>query len=186
MIITDKDFTFKEVRNMPIEKIEQPNIIYINDELRLRKFDNNYSFALTWYQDAETVKLVDGLDAKIYDYSTLKRMYEYLNNIGELYFIEILDNNEFKPIGDVTFWKEDMPIIIGDKKYRGKGIGKKVIKTLIKRARDLGYEEIRVREIYKYNIASQKLFESVGFKKSKETANGFSYTLSLDKCDKNR
>lgn len=140
---------------MSIENIEQPNIVHINNELRLRKFDNNYSFAFEWYQDEETVKLVDGLDAEKYDYNKLKKMYEYLDNIGELYFIEVLDNDEFIPIGDVTFWKEDMPIVIGDKKYRGKGIGKKVIKALIKRAMNLGYHEIKVREIYKYNIASQ-------------------------------
>ncbi len=29
------------------------------------------------------------------------------------------------PIGDVTFSQEDMPIVIGDKAYRGKGIGEK-------------------------------------------------------------
>lgn len=88
---------------MPIFGIQQPEIINITSELRLRKFDNKYSFALAWYQDGETVKLVDGLDAEKYDSDTLKRMYEYLNNIGELYFIEILENNKFLPIGDVTF-----------------------------------------------------------------------------------
>lgn len=164
---------------MPIKDINQPEIINIDLYLRLRKFDNKFSFAFNWYQDEDTVKLVDGLNAKKYDFNTLKRMYEYLNNVGELYFIEILKNNEFKPIGDVTFWKEDMPIVIGDKNYRGKGIGKKVIEALIERAKELGYQELKVREIYTFNIASQRLFESVGFKKSGNTANGYSYTLSI-------
>jgi RimJ/RimL family protein N-acetyltransferase len=162
---------------MPIKDIQQPEIININDELRLRKFDNNYSFAFDWYQDEATVKLVDGLEAKKYDFSKLKRMYEYLDNIGELYFIEILDKNEFKPVGDVTFWKDDMPIVIGDKNCRGKGLGKKVITVLIDRAKELGLTELKVREIYTYNTASQKLFESVGFKKIGETQTGFSYEL---------
>lgn len=52
-------------------------------------------------------------------------MYRYLDAHGELYFIEILDKGRFTPIGDVTFWQEDMPIIIGDSRYRGRGIGKK-------------------------------------------------------------
>lgn len=164
---------------MPIENINQPEIINIDSNLRLRKFDNKFSFAFNWYQDEDTVKLVDGLNAKKYDFNTLKSMYQYLNNVGELYFIEILENNEFIPIGDVTFWKDDMPIVIGDKNYRNKGIGKKVIEALIGRAKELGYQEIKVREIYTYNIASQRLFESVGFKKSGNTANGFSYTLSI-------
>lgn len=164
---------------MPIENIHQPEIIDINTRLRLRKFDNKYSFALDWYQDEETVKLVDGLNGIKYDFAQLKRMYEYLNNIGELYFIEVLDNKKFIPIGDVTFWKDDMPIVIGDKNYRGKGIGKKVVKSLIQRAMKLGYKEIKVREIYTYNIGSQKLFESVGFEKAGCTKDGFSYVLSI-------
>jgi len=161
---------------MPIKDINQPEMINIESNLRLRKFDNKFSFAFDWYQDENTVKLVDGINAKKYDFNTLKSMYQYLNNVGELYFIEILENNEFIPIGDVTFWKNDMPIVIGDKNYRNKGIGKKVIEALIGRAKELGYQEIKVREIYTYNIASQRLFESVGFKKSGNTANGFSYT----------
>ncbi len=164
---------------MPIEKIQQPEIINIDTELRLRKFDNEYSFAYDWYQDEETIKLVDGIDSEKYDFNKLSRMYEYLNDRGELYYIEVLDKNRFVPIGDVTFSKEDMPIVIGDKNYQGKGIGKKVVKALIKRAEELGYKEIKVGEIYTYNIASQRLFESVGFRKSGNTANGFSYTLIL-------
>lgn len=164
---------------MPIENISQPKIINIDNELRLRKFDNNYSFAFDWYQDENTVKLVDGPDAELYDFSKLKRMYEYLNNIGELYFIEIIDNNIFKPVGDVTFWKDDMPIVIGDKNCRGKGIGKKVIKALIERAKELEFEELKVREIYSYNAASQRLFEGMGFMKSSNTKNGFSYSIKI-------
>ena len=164
---------------MPIKNVNQPEIITINTELRLRKFDNKYSFAFEWYQDEDTVKLVDGLNAEKYDSAKLKRMYEYLNNIGELYFIEILDNKKFMPIGDVTFWKDDMPIVIGNANYRGKGIGKQVVRALIQRAAELGYGEIKVREIYTYNIASQKLFESVGLKKTGCTKDGFSYTLTI-------
>lgn len=164
---------------MPIKNVNQPEIITINTELRLRKFDNKYSFAFEWYQDEDTVKLVDGLNAEKYDSAKLKRMYEYLNNIGELYFIEILDNKKFMPIGDVTFWKDDMPIVIGNANYRGKGIGKQVVRALIQRAAELSYGEIKVRDIYTYNIASQKLFESVGFKKTGCTKDGFSYTLTI-------
>jgi RimJ/RimL family protein N-acetyltransferase len=164
---------------MPIKNVNQPEIITINTELRLRKFDNKYSFAFEWYQDEDTVKLVDGLNARKYDFAKLKRMYEYLNNIGELYFIEVLDNKKFMPIGDVTFWKDDMPIVIGNADYRGKGIGRQVVRALIQRAAELGYREIKVREIYTYNIASQKLFESVGFKKNGRTRDGFSYTLTI-------
>ena len=47
---------------MPISGGVQPNVLVVDEELRLRKFDGNYDFAFDWYQDPETVKLVDGVD----------------------------------------------------------------------------------------------------------------------------
>ncbi len=115
------------------------------------------------------LKLVDGINYVKYDMNKLLKMYTYLDNVGELYFIEILENNIYIPIGDVTFCKDDMPIVIGDSSYRGKGIGKLVIQALIDRAKNLGYDDIFVREIYTYNVHSQNLFENVGFEKYNAT-----------------
>lgn len=168
--------TFNNINN---EKTNQPKYIDIDTDLRLRKFDGKFDFALEWYKDEETVKLVDGEDAELYDTDRLKRMYDYLNDKGELYFIEVNIGNEYTPIGDVTFWKEDMPIVIGNKNYWGKGIGYKVIKALIQRVKILDYDKIYVNEIYSYNIASQKIFEKAGFRKYKENKNGYSYILEL-------
>ena len=66
-------------------------MILINETLRLRRFDGNYDFAFEWYQDPETVLLVDG-KAELYSYETLTNMYNYLNDKGELYFIEVNEN----------------------------------------------------------------------------------------------
>lgn len=165
--------------NINDERTNQPKYIDIDADLRLRKFDGKFDFALAWYKDEETVKLVDGEDAELYDTDKLERMYNYLNNKGELYFIEVKEGNKYIPIGDVTFWKDDMPIVIGNKDYRGKGIGYKVIKALIQRAEILGFDEIYINEIYSYNIASQKTFEKAGFRKHKENKNGYSYILKL-------
>lgn len=164
---------------MEISKYTQPEYINIDETLRLRRFDNKYDFALSWYEDDETLKLVDGKDSTPYDIEKLTRMYKYLNNKGELYFIEIKEHSKYIPIGDVTFWQEDMPIVIGDKHYRGKGIGYKVIMALIQRAKMLGYDEIYVNEIYTYNIASQRTFEKAGFEKYKENSKGYSYKIKL-------
>ena len=147
---------------MPITGIEQLEILQIEETLRLRKFDGIYDFAFEWYQDEETVYLVDGMRKK-YSQETLKCMYEYLDKQGELYFIEVLEGDVFIPIGDVTFWQKDMPIVIGEKAYRGKGIAKKVIGALVQRGKSLGYTEVYVNEIYEFNIASRKCFESMGF-----------------------
>lgn len=109
---------------MPIDKINQPQIIYIDSKLRLRRFDDDYNFALQWYQDLKLVKLVDGPAASVYTKEKLKRMYEYLNCRGELYFIEVLEENKYKPIGDVALCKDNLPIVIGDKLYHNKGLEK--------------------------------------------------------------
>lgn len=163
---------------MGIQGVEQPEIIQIDDSLRLRKYDEKIDFALAWYQDAEMVYLVDG-KRNTYTMEKLKEMYSYLNDKGELYFIEIYEREKYKPIGDVTFWQNDMPIVIGEKQYRGKGIGRKVINALVDRGRKLGYEKLYVEEIYSYNEGSKRCFESVGFKAYEKTEKGARYVMEL-------
>ncbi|SCK04412.1 Uncharacterised protein [uncultured Clostridium sp.] len=165
---------------MPILGITQPDFINISDEIRLRKYDGKADFALDWYQDDETVMLVDGRKEP-YDKERLNKMYRYLDNQGELYFIEYKVNNKYIEIGDVTFSKDDMPIVIGDKRYRGLGIGKRVVFKLIERGKSLGYTKLFVNEIYRFNIGSQRLFEGAGFKKYEETIKGYRYSLVLNK-----
>ena len=72
-----------------------------------------------------------------------------------------------------------MPIVIADPKYRRKGIGRKIILALVQRGRDLGYDHLCVEEIYDWNEASKRCFESVGFRPDKETEKGMSYRLTL-------
>ena len=164
---------------MPIENVIQPEIIQIDEKLRLRKFDFHYDFALEWYQDEELVYLVDGVKNK-YSYERLTKMYEYLNNHGELYFIEVLVDNSYLAIGDITFWKEDMPIVIGNSKYRGQGIGRKVVNSLIQRGKEFGYSELYVDEIYHYNIGSRKCFEGCGFVVLETTDKGNKYIFRME------
>ena len=163
---------------MAIQGIEQPEMIQIDDALRLRKYDGVHDFALGWYQDEETVWLVDG-KRNPYTPERLNGMYRYLNEAGELYFIEVCENGAYKPVGDVTFWQEDMPIVIGDPAYRGKGIGRKVISALIERGKELGYDHLTVEEIYDWNIGSRRCFESAGFVACEKSEKGSSYRLTL-------
>jgi len=96
-----------------------------------------------------------------------------------MYFIEVLEGEKYKPIGDVCFWKDDMPIVIGDKAYRGKGIASKVITALVERGKTLGYEVLRVNEIYEFNIASRKCFEKLGFEAYEKTDKGSRFLLRI-------
>ena len=59
---------------MPVPGILQPEILPIDPTLRLRRYDGQCDFALPWYQDEETVYLVDGV-RKSYDLAYLNQMY---------------------------------------------------------------------------------------------------------------
>ena len=163
---------------MPIQGIEQPELIQVDETIRLRKYDGIHDFALEWYQNPELVWLVDGVRTP-YDAEKLGRMYRYLNEHGELYWIEVLENGKYRPVGDVTFWQEDMPIVIGEPACRGKGIGRSVVQALAQRARALGYTEIYVDQIYHENTPSRHCFESAGFQPAQRTEKGQSYVLKL-------
>ena len=159
---------------MAIEGVEQPAYIQIEDDLRLRRYDGTADFALPWYQDVELVFLVDGV-RKAYGREYMYDMYTYLDAHGELYFIEALENGAWTPIGDVAFSREDMPIVIGDANYRGRGVGRRVVAALIERGRALGWKSLRVDEIYHYNVASQTCFQRAGFKETSRTDRGITY-----------
>jgi RimJ/RimL family protein N-acetyltransferase len=151
---------------MAYKDFVQPQIINIDNEIRLRAYDGNYQQAILWYQDEVVYYNSEGItdSSKIPDESYVKRMYEYLNNNGELYFIEIHEDGKYIPIGDVTLKEQNPPIAIGVAKYRGKGIGTKVMKAIIKRAKEIGMTKFYGTTIYDYNIASQRMHEALGYK----------------------
>ena len=163
---------------MPIPGVTQPEILPVDDGLRLRRFDGVYDFALAWYQDEDMVYLVDGVRLA-YDTDRLTRMYTYLDRQGELYFIEAWEGEGWRPIGDVTLMQDDMPIVIGDGAWRGRGVGGRVIRALIRRGRELGYDRLGVREIYAFNPVSRRCFEKAGFRVCGETDKGWRLSLSL-------
>lgn len=172
----------KGEKPMPIEGIAQPEILPVSPTLCLKRFcpEEDCAFALPWYQDESIIKLVEGPEATVYDsMERLLRMYHYLNQHGELYWIEELQGGAFVPIGDVTLEREDMPIVIGPAGCRGRGIGRAVIGALVNRAKSLGWDHAAVHEIYHYNTASRRMFLICGFYECGETEDGKSYRLDF-------
>ncbi|CYU37755.1 GNAT family N-acetyltransferase [Streptococcus suis] len=163
---------------MAITGIEQADILEIDKQVRLRRYDGQHDFSFEWHQDLELVWLIDG-DQERYSLDLLNRMYDYLSKNGECYFIEIFEANQFIPIGDVTLFADDFAIAIGDKRYWKKGIGTKVLQRMIERAREVGLEEIPVEEIYDWNTGPRKLFEKCGFEAVEKTKKGWSYKMIL-------
>lgn len=159
----------------------QPDIIPINDRLRLRKYDGNFALFLPGYRNPVVYQNSEGIfdEARIPDMDYVERMCTYLARVGELYYIEVTENGQFVPIGDVTAKEENPPIAIWVDQYRGKGIGKLVMNAVISRLRDLGYERITGSTVYKWNVASQKMHEALGFVKVNEEDNEILYELIL-------
>ena len=106
-------------------------------------------------------------------------MFEWLNNNGELYCIQIKAGDDFISIGDVTIKDVNPPITIWYENYRGIGIGTKVMKTVINRLKELGYEKIIGTTVYKWNKSSQRMHEKLGFIKIDENDDEYIYELNL-------
>lgn len=156
--------------------MNQPKIINIHETLRLYTPDKSeWSQALPWYQNEKVMYLSEGISNRVYHLDEIYNMYEFLSTRGELYFIQVLEKQRWVSIGDVTLWEENLPIAIGVETYWQQGIGKQVIKTLLKRAKANGMQKISVPAIFHYNTGSQRLFESLGFKKVGENATEKSY-----------
>lgn len=166
---------------MPFKDIVQPEVIDIENYLRLRKIvEGDLETALPWYHDPEVLYYSEGVREKTYDIFVIERMYRFLSSIGELYFIEIFENGCWEAIGDVTLSEQNMPIVLGEEKYRGKGIGTKIISKLIDRAKAIKLSKICIPAIYKYNIRSRNLFLSLGFVQVSENETEGSYELIME------
>ena len=150
---------------MSFNNISQPEIITIDETLRLRAYDGNYKIAYEWYQDDIVRKFSEGITNpnNRLEIEWVAKKLNALNESGELYFIEVYENDKFIPIGDVTLQENNPPIEIGVAKYRGIGIGTKVMIALVKRAKKIGITRIYNTGCYEDNYASQKMLKKAGF-----------------------
>lgn len=166
---------------MPLPDVTQPEIIPINDALRLRKYDGCYELFLPGYQDPCVYQNSEGIfdESKIPDLDYVKGMCTYLSRVGEMYYIEVREDETFVPVGDVTVKQENPPIAIWNAQYRGKGIGKAVMRTVIARLKDLGYSGVKGSTVYQWNIPSQKLHENLGFVRVAEDEKEITYDLTF-------
>lgn len=165
---------------MPLNDVIQPEVIYINESLRLTKpSKEKWKVASEWYANKNVMYYSEGITDRYYELDDIVRMYTYLSKVGELYFIEIVENKKWIAIGDVTLSEVNLPIVIADEKYWGLGLGKQIISILLKRAKLIGIRKITIPEIYHYNNRSRNLFTSLGFVKYSENDKSASYELLL-------
>lgn len=136
----------------------------IDTEVKLVRYYPNYAAALPWYQDLRLCRQVDNRDTP-YDLALLKRMYQYLNQRGDLFYIKYKN----RLCGDVCLQTNGEICIVVAKEFQNRHIGRRVVREIIKLAREKEMDTLRA-EIYSFNVQSQRMFESVGFKReSSET-----------------
>lgn len=141
----------------------------VDEEIKLVRFYPNYATALEWYQDLDLCKQVDNRDT-VYDLALLKGMYGYLNQHGDLFYIKYKN----RLCGDVCLQPNGEINIVIAKPFQNKHIGRRVMNEIIKLAKEKDMHELHA-EIYSFNTQSQKMFQSIGFKK----VNNELYVLNL-------
>jgi diamine N-acetyltransferase len=136
--------------------------------IKLRKINNSDSpYFIKWWKDSELVELTSGV-------------YEEDDDVLEGYFLSMLNSVrdkhyiiEFnsKVVGNISLTRKDrntfeVHIVIGEKKFRGKGIGAGSIKKILKIAfNELGYTKAYI-EVRPENQRAIVLYELCGFKKT--------------------
>lgn len=166
---------------MALKEFEQPEIIRINESLRLRKYDGHYELFLPGYRNPVVYQNSEGIfdKSRIPDLDYVKGMCTYLAKVGELYYIETQNGDQFFPIGDVTIKGNNPPIAIWIDAFRGKGIGTLVMQAVIDRLKALGYQKITGSTVYQWNTASQRMHEKLGFLKVQEDEKEIIYERKL-------
>lgn len=133
--------------------------ITIDSEIKLVKYYPNYETALPWYQEPQLCKQVDNRDS-IYDLDLLKAMYQYLDQKGDLFYIQYQNTL----CGDVCLQEDGEINIVVAKPFQNKHIGRRVIHGIITLAKEKEMQELYA-VIYSFNTQSQRMFESIGFQK---------------------
>ena len=134
--------------------------------LRKIKLSDKKYFA-KWWRDKELLKLTSGILQCISDKEVNKYFGNILKSKKDQHFLITL--NEIV-IGHIFLTKKrndwyETQIVIGEKKYWGKGYGTKAIKLLIKRAKKLNISKIYL-EVRPTNIRAIKSYEKCGFKRA--------------------
>ena len=134
----------------------------VDEEIVLVRYYPNYKTTLAWYQDLDLCKQVDNRDT-VYDLELLKCMYNYLNKHGDLFYIKYKN----RLCGDVCLQPSGEVNIVIAKPFQNKHIGRRVVNEIIQLAKEKDIQELHA-EIYTFNTQSQKMFQSIGFKKVDE------------------
>ena len=156
---------------MPLQGIPPPGTIRADRRIRLSRHAGALGFACAWYQVPGTVRKADG-EAVPGKGETLRRTHGRLDLQGALTFIGIRLQGKCAPVRDVCLSPGGPPFVTGDRKHRGKGMGKKIHSAPIQGGRPSGFSGLRVREIRGHSLFSKASLDSPGFGLLGRTARG--------------
>lgn len=143
----------------------EPRILNSGKDLRLRAVnaDEYASVAVPWYHDAEVLDLSEG-GSKPYDEARVRRMFQATSRKGEVYIIELRDDDRWVAVGDAALLSDATAIIIGSEMHRSRGIGSRVLRLLIRRAKELSWATVWVSGVLARNERSLRMYKRAGFK----------------------
>ena len=137
-------------------------------ELKLLKIDDVTERYVSWFSSKEVIKFSDNQYSNFTLQSQKQYVYECINNKEKALFGLFTEGEH---IGNIilknicSFHKRaEIGYVIGEKKYWGKGFGKKAVKLIIYKAKN----EFKLNKLYastvKENIGSIKVLEKNSFK----------------------
>lgn len=133
--------------------------------LKIQKSDKKYF--VKWWRDKDLAKLTSGILRPITNDQLDKYFEDILKSTKDYHFMITVHN---KIIGHISLSKKrtwyETRIIIGDRKYWGKGYGTEAIRLLLKYAHKLKISKIFL-EVRPDNIRAIKSYVKCGFKRKR-------------------
>lgn len=134
----------------------------VDEHIRLIPYYPNSEVTLKWYQDKQLCRQVDNIDT-VYTLEKLERMYSFLNENGDLYYIEY----DGILCGDICLRNNEEVCIVISPDYQNRHIGRKCIRNILLLAKEKGYKKV-LANVYKFNKQSYAMFRAAGFMDYKE------------------
>lgn len=133
--------------------------------ITLRKLEpNNWSHFAKWWRDRDLIKMTSGDLEPLSDDEIKKQVQQMADDADSWHWMIQADD---KIVGHINLNKLDnqkaeLQIVIGEKEYWGRGIGKKAVELVLASAKKLNHKEIYV-EVRPENQRARNLYKSAGF-----------------------
>lgn len=141
--------------------------VLADGDLRLRpvRIPDDVPLAVPWYHDPEVLRFSEGEGTPPYDAAMIERMLRDMATRCEVYVVEVDDDGTWRAIGDAALCQAaGTPITIGERAFRSRGLGQRVLALLVRRARALGWSRMVVSGIFTDNVRARRLYEGAGFR----------------------